>query len=131
VERYLDRFGAQVPVSSFEDFVADQPATVAAIHEFLGVGSTDEAAGPRRRNPASLPRNVLSGRILGSGRMRRLARATVPRPVRARLRGALLKEVSPTPMDPEARSLLNELFRPELERLARVLGTSPPWVLDG
>jgi hypothetical protein len=122
VERYLDRFGAQVLVSFFEDFVADQPATVAAIHEFLGVGSTDEAAGPRRRNPASLPRNVLSGRILGSGRMRRLARATVPRPVRARLRGA---------MDPEARSLLNELFRPELERLARVLGTSPPWVLDG
>jgi hypothetical protein len=33
-------------------------------------------------------------------------------------------------MDPEARSLLNELFRPEVDRLAQVLGTSPPWVLD-
>jgi hypothetical protein len=127
VQRYLDRFGEQVLVSLFEDFVADQPATVAAIHEFLGIRPTDQAVGPRRTNPASLPRNVLSGRLLGSGRVRRLARATVPRPLRARLRGAMLKEVSPTPMDPEARSLLNELFRPEVERLGVVLGRTPPW----
>ena len=72
VQRYLDRFGEQVLVSLFEDFVADQPATVAAIHEFLGVGPTDQAVGPRRTNPASLPRNVLSGRLLGSGRVRDL-----------------------------------------------------------
>jgi hypothetical protein len=39
----------------------------------------------------------------------------------------MLKEVSPTPMDPEARSLLNELFRPEVERLGVVLGRTPPW----
>lgn len=131
VQRYLDRFGARVLVSFFEDFVADQPAAVAVIQAFLGVAPADEAAGPRRMNPTSLPRNVLSGRILGSGRMRRLARATVPRPLRARLRGTLLKEVSPTPMDPDTRALLTELFRPEVERLAELLGRTPPWALGG
>ncbi len=129
VQRYLDRFGARVLVSFFEDFVADQPAAVAAIQAFLGVAPADEAAGARRMNPASLPRNVLSGRILGSGRMRTLVRATVPRPLRARLRGALLKEVSPTPMDPAARAMLTELFGPEVERLAELLGRTPPWAL--
>jgi hypothetical protein len=80
-------------------------------------------------NPASLPRNVLSGRILGSGGLRRLARATVPRALRARARGALLKEVSPQPMDPEARARLVELFRPEAARVAELLGRETPWDL--
>lgn len=130
VQRYLDRFGPRVLVSFFEDLVADRPGTVSEIQAFLGVEVTDEATGPQRKNPASLPRNVISGRILGSGRMRRLARATVPRPVRARLRTALLKEVSPAPMEPEARALLTELFRPEVRRVAELLGRAPPWKLD-
>ncbi len=131
VRRYLDLFERRVLVSFFEDFVADQPAAMAEIQTFLGVPPAGEAAGPQRKNPAALPRNVLSGRILGSGRMRRLARATVPRPLRARLRGTLLKEVSPTPMEPEARTLLTEVFRPEVERLTEVLGRTPPWSLGG
>ncbi len=130
VQRYLDRFAPRVLVSFFEDYVADRPATIAEIQTFLGVDAADQAAGPRRKNPAALPRNVLSGRILGSGRMRRLARATVPRSLRARFRGALLKEVSPTPMDPAARTLLTELFRPEVRRLAEFLGRTPPWDFD-
>jgi hypothetical protein len=130
VQRYLDRFGPRVLVSFFEDFVADRPATVAEIHRFLGVDVTEEVAGAEPKNPTSLPRNVVSGRILGSGRMRRLARATVPRPLRARLRGAMLKEVNPEPMEPEARALLTELFRPELGRVAELLDRAPPWNLD-
>ncbi len=129
VTRYLDRFGGRVLVSFFEDFVADQPGTIAGIHSFLGVASGDAAEEQRRKNPASLPRNVLSGRMLGSGRLRTVARAAVPRPLRARMRGALLKEVEPPPIDPAARALLTEVFRPEVRRLAEVLGRTPPWDL--
>lgn len=129
VARYLDRFGARVLVSFFEDFVADQPGAIAGIHSFLGVAPATAAGEPRRQNPASLPRNVISGRMLGSGRLRTVARATVPRPLRARMRGALLKEASPPPMDPAARALLTEVFRPEVRRLAELLGRTPPWDL--
>lgn len=129
VERYLDRFGARVLVTFFEDFVRDQASAVAGIHSFLGVGPASDAERSSRMNPTALPRNLLSGRILGSGRLRRIARATVPRPLRARARGALLKEVSPTPMDPASRALLAEVFRPEVARLAELIGASPPWDL--
>ena len=80
-------------------------------------------------NPASLPRNVLSGRILGSGRLRSLARAAVPRAWRARARALLLKEASPPPMDAEAHALLVDTFRPEVARVAELLGRQTPWDL--
>jgi hypothetical protein len=32
-------------------------------------------------------------------------------------------------MDPGARALLVEVFRPEVDRLAEVLGRRPPWDL--
>jgi hypothetical protein len=129
VERYLDRFGDRVLVSFFEDFLTDQAGTVADIQAFLRVEPVAVAAGTSRMNPASLPRSSLSGRILGSGRLRRLARATVPRALRARGRGALLKEVRPPPMDPEARELLVDVFRPEADRVAELLGRRTPWKL--
>jgi Sulfotransferase family len=129
VERYLDRFGDRVLVSFFEDFVADQAGTVADIQSFLGVEPAGVEAGTSRMNPSSLPRNPLSRRILGSGRLRTLARATVPRALRARGRGALLKEISPPPMDPKARALLVDLFRAEADRVAALLGRQTPWDL--
>jgi hypothetical protein len=127
VERYLERFGARVLVSFFEDFVADREAVIADIHSFLGVASQEADAG--RGNPASLPRNALSGRILGSGRLRTIARATVPRGMRARMRRALLREGDRPAMDAEARAMLTRLFRPEVDRLTELLGRDPPWSL--
>jgi sulfotransferase family protein len=127
VARYLDRFGARVLVSFFEDFVTDQASTMADIQSFLEVGPATTGAAPRRMNPASLPRNRLSGAVLASGGLRRVIRSTVPRGARSRLRRALLRETSPPPMDAEARTLLTEIYRPEVARLAELLGKSPPW----
>jgi hypothetical protein len=129
IERYLDRFGERVLVTFFEDFVADQARTVEAILDFLELERGRGTEGPGRKNPTALPRNVLTRRILGSGRLRTMARATVPRALRARARGAMLKEVSPPPMDPEARASLVEVFRPEVARVGEVLGRRAPWDL--
>ena len=128
VARYLDRFGpGGVLVSFLEDFVTDRTGTMADIHSFLGVGPVPAGAPQRRMNSISLPRNRLGGALLGSGRVRRLARATVPRPLRGRLRGALLEEAAPPPVDPAAGNLLREIYRPDVARLAELLGRPPPW----
>jgi hypothetical protein len=127
VERYLDHFGARVHVLFFEDFVRREASTMADVHSFLGVRSPTEGAAPRRMNPASLPRNRFSAALLASGRVRRVVRATVPRPLRSRLRVGLLKEGTPPPMDPAARTLLTEIYRAEVGRLAELLGRPVPW----
>jgi hypothetical protein len=131
VARYLDRFGLRVHVLFFEDFVKDPAGTIGDVLSFLGLGRANAGGELRRSNPASLPRNRLGGALLASGRVRRVVRATVPRPVRSRLRGALLKETSPPPMDPAARALLEEIYRPELGRLAELLGRPLPWEWEG
>jgi Sulfotransferase family len=127
VERYLDAFGGRVLVSFFEDYVADREAAMARIFSFLGVGPAGAPPEGRRMNPASLPRNALSRAILASGRLRTLARATLPRALRSRMRGSMLKEASPPPMDAATRESLGALFRSDVERLAQLLGVDPPW----
>jgi hypothetical protein len=127
VARYLERFGAGVLVSFLEDFVTDRASTMAEIHTFLGVGPVPAGAPLRRMYAISLPRNRLGRALLASGRVRRFARATVPRPLRSRLRGTLVEEATPPPMDPAAGTLLREISRPEVARLGELLGKSPPW----
>jgi hypothetical protein len=127
VVRYLDRFGPRVHVLVFEEFVADQARAVGEVLSFLGLPPAGTGAATGRSNPAALPRNRLGGALLGSGRVRRVARATVPRALRRRLRGALLKETTPPPMEAEARALLAEVFRPDVARLAERLGRPLPW----
>jgi hypothetical protein len=127
VARYLDRFGPRVRVLFFEDYVGDPASGIADVLSFLGLRPPDAGPEAGRRNPTALPRNRLGAALLGSGRVRRIARATVPRSVRSRLRGALLKEASPPPMDPAARALLTEVYGPESARLAELLGRPLPW----
>jgi sulfotransferase family protein len=129
VARYLDEFGDRVHVLFFEDFVRDMASRVADVHSFLGVRPAAAGAAPRRLNLASLPRNKLSGALFASGRLRRVVRATVPPSVRGRLRGALLKQATPPPMEPAARTLLTEIYGPDVARLAERLGRPLPWQL--
>jgi hypothetical protein len=127
VERYFDRFGAQVHVLFFEDFVGNEARSIAAVRSFLGLRSPAAGAAPRPSNPSAMPRNRLSAALLASGRVRRVARATVPRRLRGRLRVGLLRPGTPPPMDPEARALLADIYRPEAGRLAELLGRPLPW----
>jgi hypothetical protein len=127
VARYLDRFGDRVLVSFLEDVVRDRMGAMAAIRSSLGLEPAEQSAERRRMNAASAPRNAISRTLLASGRMRTLARATVPRALRARVREALVKEINPPPMDAETRERLEAIFRPEVSRLTGLLGRRPPW----
>jgi sulfotransferase family protein len=126
VARYLDRFEGRVMALFFEDFVDDQAGVIAGVHEFLGVQPASGGPG-ERMNPGSQPRNRLSGAVLASGRLRAVVRFTVPRGARARLRSALLREAPTPPMEPAARGLLVEAYRPEIAPLERLLGRPVPW----
>ena len=128
VARYLDGSApGGSSCRSLEDFVTDRTGTMADIHSFLGVGPVPAGAPLRRMNSISLPRNRLGGALLGSGRVRRLARATVPRPLRGRLRGALLEEAAPPPMDPAARGCSGRSTVPTSRGWPELLGRAPPW----
>jgi hypothetical protein len=127
VGRYLDRFGEAVRVDFLEDYVSDKASTVAGIYSFLGLGEMASEAAQQQMNAISLPRNRLGRAMFGSGAVRRLARATLPRSVRSRLRGALLEEADPPPMEPATRALLTETFRPDAARLSALLGKPLPW----
>lgn len=127
VGRYLDRFGEAVRVDFLEDYVSDKAGTVAGVYSFVGVGPVPAGPAQRRMNEISLPRNRLGRAVFSSGAARRLARAALPRSLRGRLRGALLEEADPPPMEPATRALLTEVFRPEAARLSALLGRPPPW----
>jgi hypothetical protein len=127
VERYLDAFDDRVHVSFFEDFVRDPAGVIADIHSFLGLERADADAGSTRMNPTAMPRNRLGRALLGSGRVRTISRAVLPRGTRARLRRTLLKRATPPPMDPVARALLVEAFGPQVPRLSELLDRPLPW----
>jgi hypothetical protein len=126
VATYLGRFGKGVKVLLFEDFVGDEAATMADVHEFLGVQAVSESPG-ERKNPGSQPRNRATGAVLASGRLRRLVRSTVPRGARARLRSALLRQADAPPMEPAARELLAGIYGPEVPRLEEMLERPLSW----
>jgi Sulfotransferase family len=127
VATYLEVFGSRVHVLLFEDYIEDEAGAIAGVESFLGVRRASAAEALRPMNPASQPRNRLSRALLGSGRVRTLARAAIPRRVRGWLRAALLRQAPPPPMDPAARALLIEAYRPEIAPLAGLLGRAVPW----
>jgi Sulfotransferase domain len=128
LQRYYDAFGPNVLVLVFEEFAADVRGAVRQVLEFLEVdpGLADEFdATPR--NPSALPRNAISRRVYSSVRLRNLGRAVVPETLHARVERMLLRRRRPQPIDPEARRLLEETYRPDVERLAELLGRPLPW----
>lgn len=127
VERYFDTFDRdRVKVILFDDFIADTPGEFRRILEFLEIDPefqvdfTVHGAASEIRNP--------SVKILF--RKHRWLRTSLGRVVPERVRGAMgktLAAVKPKAqqrqkrMDPELRrTLLNE-FKPEIERLGRLL----------
>jgi hypothetical protein len=124
--RYLDTFGDNVLALVFEEFVADPGAQLEQTQRFLGV----EPLPPsdfEPRNVFALPRNRLSRSILGNGEMRDLARRLLPRRVRAYGRGLLVAPAAKTPMEPEIRRRLHDVYRSDVDRVSRLLGRALPW----
>jgi hypothetical protein len=127
LERYLARFGPdRVHVILHDDLARDPAAVFAETCAFLGV-----APGVRPSFEVVNGNRVVRNRWLRdtlrdrSSALRRLARTTLPLSVRQRAQRRLRQlntRVEPRPpMDPELRRRLIVEFRPEVERLGKLL----------
>jgi hypothetical protein len=128
VRRYLDLFGDHVHVMFYEEYAEDARRELRKIFEFLGVDTAPAATVPtEQRNPGQLPRNPAMRRLYSMRRTRRVIGGLVPRRLHGRVERAALRPQRPPEMEPEARRLLGELYDPEREELARLLGRPLPW----
>ena len=128
VERYLEKFKSNVLILFFEEFVADVPGTVERVFTFLavdpGLAAQIEA---EASNPFALPRNALSGRLLGSGSLRSVARNVVPPRARAYGRKLLTIRAQKPAMSADIRQRLLEIYESDVRRLTEVVGRQAPW----
>ena len=128
VERYLDLFGQRVKVLLFEEFVRDVKRHLEAVFRFLEVDPGHAAqVDIEPHNVFHVPRNPVARRVLSSLRLRQQARALLPSALHPAIRRLLVKRGRKPAIDPRARELLEPLYRPDIERLAELLGRPLPW----
>jgi hypothetical protein len=133
LERYCDAFSAeQMLVLIYEDYRADNAATVERVLDFLGVEPAPEVdqldvnSAVRIRSPR-LWRMVRSV-YLGRGAAPRAVKAAIKRVTSQRLRRRALavhyraQRAQPPPPDPELTRELRRRFKPEVEALSEYLG---------
>jgi hypothetical protein len=134
--RHLERWqatlgGDRVHVLLLDELEEDPHAVLRGIARFLEIDPEpmDAVDTETRHNPYRVPRGPLAGWLLDSEAVRRAARALVPEPVRIALGERVLSKRPEKPtMDPDVRHRLEELYRPEVERLAEALDREPPWL---
>lgn len=126
VRRYLERFGRQrVLVIIYDDLKADPAAVYERTLKFLGVDPTYRPT-IRRVNPGKTPRSRTLARVIQDPPwpLRPLAEA-LPKPLLFQLQTRLDRKNSRraqrAPMGPALREKLCREFRPDVERLSRLL----------
>ena len=124
--RYLDRFD-DVLVLFFEDFASDASGETRRVLEFLGVDPHHPPFETMPENPYARPRTELARRLFGFAPARLAARAVVPASLWPAARRLVWRRDEKPPVDPRAAALLDEVFRPDVPRIAELVGVEPPW----
>jgi sulfotransferase family protein len=126
LERYFDVFGREnVHVMLFDDLRRDGAMVVRGVLEFLGVDPS-LAAAPPTANESRRVRSPLVQRLIFAPKLLlplapMLRRFPLVRTVRTRLLQMNSEAKPRAPMDPDLRRQLLEEFRPEIERLGRLI----------
>jgi hypothetical protein len=128
VQRYLRIFPGAVHVLFLENLRRDPREEMRTALEFLGLDPEPaDRMEATTENPRALPRTRLTGFIHNSPRIRGAARSVVPRGLRLRAPGLLLKRAETEPIDPHTDAELTELLAPDVGRLESLLGREAPW----
>jgi hypothetical protein len=126
LERYFDVFGrANVHVMLFDDLRRDGALAVRGVLDFLGVDPS-LAAAPPTANENRRVRSPLVQRLIFAPKLLLplapvLRRFPLVRSVRTRMLEMNSEARPRPPMDPELRRQLLDEFRPEIERLGRLI----------
>jgi hypothetical protein len=126
LERYFDVFGREkVHVMLFDDLRRDGAGEVHGVLEFLGVDPSLAAAPPTANESRRVRSPLIQRLIFAPKLLLPLAPALRRFPLVRSLRTRLLEmnsEAKPRPpMDPELRRQLLDEFKPEIERLGRLI----------
>lgn len=137
IEAYLEHFAPeQMLFLTFEAFVADRPATLLKITDFLGVDRLDSAIfeeasvtkNVSKKHFEALDERVALERVRDRSGMIWQARKILPKGLRAGLKRHLLGKTTggavhtPPPMEPRTQALLQERFGAQKERLSALTG---------
>jgi hypothetical protein len=129
VARYLETFGTrQFMVLIFEEFMADPAAALRRILAFAGIEhELGEFRPPVYRQYAEV-RGSFVRRLFGNPVVSRMSETLVPSGARKWVRDRLLMKKAAKPdMDPEARRVLTDFYRDDVQKLSRLLGRPLPW----
>jgi hypothetical protein len=128
VERYRAVFGPRFKILIFEEWMADVPATLRDVLQFLGVDQEiGEFSEPKQRQYAEA-RGPLVRYLFGNRAVSRAAEMLIPFGLRKRVRNALLVRPAAKPeMEPGTREFLVRYYRDDVERLESLLGRRLPW----
>ena len=128
VKRYLDIFGKDlVRIYIYEEFVKDPRHYVKEMLEFLGVNEEPPSSVGEIHNPLRAPRGIIAAKIMQSESARKFGKKILPRSVGPALKVIFGKKTDKSPMQLEARELLEKIYKEDVKKLENLLGRSLPW----
>jgi len=122
---YLERFPPeQIRIHLFDDFQRDPLGVMQDIYAFLGVDPHVTPDVSRRHNQSGgMVRNPLVRRLWsGTRAIRTSLRGFVPDSIRDQAFAIVTRDLVPLTLDPGLRAELTELYRPDIERVSRLIG---------
>jgi hypothetical protein len=126
LKRYYDTFeAAHIRVVLYDDFSSRPRDVMRDLFRFLEVDDQFEPDVSARHNVSLVPKHPTYRRLVASQHpLKIVAKAVLPAAVRRRVRDALLSHdlTLPTPLAPEVRRRLIEIFRPDIVRLQDLIG---------
>lgn len=130
--RWFDVFPSrQIHVALFDELIADPVETVQEVYRFLSVDAAFVPELDTARNTAGVPRSEALHRLVRSpGRLKRLAKESVPASVRRRLRSAIdARNVAKTAVSDRDRAMLTALLVEDLQRAQALVDRRlPDWL---
>jgi hypothetical protein len=127
IRHYLQQFGSEHFLYLLTEDLADFPALVRRLEDFLGVDHQAAGIRPIRSNDSALPRSKGFHRWLRSrSSLKELIKPFFPRQLRYRLKmaaiGGNLRPFTPPPMEANLENALRRQFRDEVEQLQDIIG---------
>lgn len=129
VRRFHDVFGAdRFKVTIFEETMADVPAALRGILQFLGIEhDLSDFAAPAQRQYAEA-RGPVVRYLFGNRLISRTVEAFIPYELRKQVRNRfLVKQVAKPALEPDARAFLVDYYSDDVRRVADFLGRPLPW----
>lgn len=123
VERYLNVFGEkQVKIFFNEDLRADMAAVIGEIYDFLGISTEFMPDIGKQYNVYREPRSGVIGQLYSLKFLRRLAKKLMPGQLTRSVKDTLMVKTKKPELSAETRQYLTQLYAPDIERLAGLLG---------